>query len=305
MVGFECVSKMDPVNEDRRRTIMPLVEAFRNKKLIDRLSREVEARFQLPAGQRKLNKDAVRRLLGLSGFEPARVRDLELFVRPLEGETKEVVVLDNELPIYHTTISDVGLRKTPYVREMISVRNIRKILNDKDVVVSKAGDSLRRIYAQAFVRLDFSYSEEEIKSLIEEGKQGLRRNSVDRVEEPLEVFLELLGYQEVDLGVLEGTIRAYAILRSSHTASPTYRDLLLIDWAVPSLRLIKGEFSIGLDSDHERLLTSLRENRVDAEDGEVFDYLGGLALRVDPAVRRNSIRGMYPVEDRVLEEEIV
>jgi hypothetical protein len=296
---------METVNEDQRRTIMPLVEAVRSKKLIDRLSREIEARFQQTAGQRKLNKDAVRRLLGLSGFESARVRDLELFVRPLEGETKEVVVLDNELPIYHTTIFDVGMRKTPYVREMISIRNIRKILNDKDVVVSKAGDSLRRIYAQAFARLDFSYSDEEIKSLLEEGKQGLRRNSLDRVEEPLEVFLELLGYQEVDLGVLEGTIRAYAILKSSHTASPTYRDLLLIDWTVPSVRLIKGEFSIGRDADLERLLTSLRENRVDAEDEEVFDYLGGLAMRVDPARRKNSIRGIYPVEDRVLEEEVV
>jgi hypothetical protein len=37
-------------------------------------------------------------------------------------------VLDNELPIYHTTVADVTLRKSPYWQQMFSIRNVRKIM---------------------------------------------------------------------------------------------------------------------------------------------------------------------------------
>jgi len=53
-------------------------------------------------------------------------------------------VFDNELPIYHTTVADVALRKSPYWQQMFSIRNIKKIMNRHDVLVSEGKESLHR-----------------------------------------------------------------------------------------------------------------------------------------------------------------
>jgi hypothetical protein len=281
---------------------MTLVESFRRKQQLDRLAREVEARLRLPAGQKSLNKDAMRRLLGYTRFEPARVRDLEIYVRPVEGEINEVVVLDNELPIYRTTVADVGLRKTPLVKEMLSIRNIRKILDDKDVVASKGEESLRRIYAQAFSGLDFSYSDDEIESLVDEGKQALKANSLERVEDILEVFLELLGYRLIELGMLEPHFRTYAVPVTGRAGPPKFRDIIFFDREELELVLVKGGFSPGQEADLERLLASLKGKTMDAEGEEVLNYLGRLARSIDPVERGIAIQGVYPLEEQVLEE---
>jgi hypothetical protein len=281
---------------------MALREQFRTKRQLDMLAREVGGRLDLPAGQRRLNKDAMRRLLAMTAFEPARERDLELYVRPLEGETKEVVVMDNDLPIYHSTVRDVGLRKTPSVKEMISIRNIRKILDDKDVVVSRGMESLRLIYGQAFSTLDFSYTDEEIAAMVQEGSRGLEGNALDRVQENLEVLLEVLGYQELDMGIWEHPVVAYAVPTDSTASAGAYRDLILFDREELTLMLIRGEFSPQIDSDLDRLLDILRRNAIDAEGGEVFGFMGRMARAIVPERRRAVIKPLFPVEDRVLEE---
>jgi hypothetical protein len=86
------------------------------------------------------------------------VRNLDLYVRPLEGETMEVAVLDNELPIYHTTVDDVTLRKSPYWQQIFSIRNVRKIMNDRDVIPSKGKESLKRLHASALALLDLAHT---------------------------------------------------------------------------------------------------------------------------------------------------
>ena len=70
----------------------------------------------------------------------------------------EVLVFDNELPIYHTTVADVALRKSPLWQEMFSIGNIKKIMNDKDVILSKGKDSLKRLHADAMALLDLTYT---------------------------------------------------------------------------------------------------------------------------------------------------
>ena len=63
----------------------------------------------------------------------------------------KVLVFDNELALYHSTVDDVALRKSPEWKEMVSIRNVRRILNDQDVVVSKGKESIRRIYGNALL----------------------------------------------------------------------------------------------------------------------------------------------------------
>jgi hypothetical protein len=284
---------------------MALVESLRIKRQLDALARELEAKLQMPTGQRRLNKESIRRLLGFTPFERARVRDLEIYVRPLADEKKEVVVIDNDLPVYHTTVTDVGMRKTPFVREMLSIRNIRRILNDKDVVVSRGPDSLRMIYEQAFSRLDFSYTDQEIATIVAEGKDGLERNSIAKAEEILQVFLELLGFGRIMLPFVEHPVTAYARPEIEDAELPGYRDLILLDREEVQLVLIRGSFTVESETDLQRLLTALSERKVDAEGGEVFDTLGRMALRIDPARRTEAVRPIYSrVERQVPEGEV-
>ena len=63
----------------------------------------------------------------------------------------KVLVFDNELALYHSTVDDVALRKSPEWKEMVSIRTVRRILNDQDVVVSKGKESIRRIYDNALL----------------------------------------------------------------------------------------------------------------------------------------------------------
>ena len=93
---------------------MSFKENLHAKIKLDRLFQSVVSTTREPPGRRWLNKELTQELLAWTDFEHKRVRDLHLYIRPLEGEIMEVVVLDNELPIYHTTVDDVTLRKSPY-----------------------------------------------------------------------------------------------------------------------------------------------------------------------------------------------
>jgi hypothetical protein len=64
-------------------------------------------------------------------------RDLVLFLETDGPGQTRILVLDNDLSIYNTSVDDVVLRKSPTVKEMVNIRNAIKILNDKDVVTSK------------------------------------------------------------------------------------------------------------------------------------------------------------------------
>jgi hypothetical protein len=80
------------------------------------------------------------------------------------GKTR-ILVLDNDLTIYHTTVEDVVLRKSPTVKEMVSIRNAIKILNDKDVVISKKEASLKTIRDICIDQLDLHYTAADIDGI--------------------------------------------------------------------------------------------------------------------------------------------
>jgi hypothetical protein len=91
-----------------------------------------------PPGRRWLDKVLAQELLDMTDLKHKKVSYLHLYIRPLEGEIMEVVVFDNELPIYHTTVADVALRKSPHWQQIFSIRNIKKIGN-----VQKSSHGLR------------------------------------------------------------------------------------------------------------------------------------------------------------------
>ncbi len=173
---------------------MSFRENLLKKIQIDRLTRIVLQSIGTPESGLKIDKDAMRRLLAMSPYEYRKVRDLDLYIREADGGKNKILVLDNELPIYLTTVDDVAMRKSPYIAEMVKIRNIIKILKDSDVKISIKQDSVKTIQQECIEQLDLSYNEEDIEQIARQGAAALENGYAEGVQESLLLFADLLGY---------------------------------------------------------------------------------------------------------------
>jgi len=162
---------------------------------IDQLAAQVLASMRPEGTESKLDKAAMRQLLSLSPFQPRRERDLDLYVLDTGAPEALILVLDNELPIYRTTVADVAMRKSPDVAEMVKPSNIIKILRDSDVKISRKADSLKRVQTDCIARLDLSFNAADIDDIRRDGIASLESRYADGVNESLALFAELLGYR--------------------------------------------------------------------------------------------------------------
>lgn len=216
---------------------------------------------------RWLDKALTQELLDMTDFEPMKARNLHLYTRPLEGEIMEVLVLDNELPIYHTAVTDVALRKSPHWRQVFSIRNIKKIMNDQDVIASTGKESLKRLHAAA------------LALLLRESRQGLEQKSIARVQESLDLFFKLLDFQPLSLEVIYPGFHSFARPKVNGGVVPACEHLILFDEKNLALSLKKGAFSPQNDADLAWVLQYARgEGRPDLQGAEVFEFLAELAL---------------------------
>ena len=72
-----------------------------------------------PAGsERKVDKDAVRGLMEITGYRQHRVRQMDFYLREPATDPPNILVLDNDLTIYRTSMEDVALRKNPFIKEL-------------------------------------------------------------------------------------------------------------------------------------------------------------------------------------------
>lgn len=174
---------------------MSLKENWLQKMAIDRLSKKAILSIGSSDGGSKLDKDAVRELLNLAGYTHHKERDLELYLPRPEAASRDILVLDNALGFYRTDIADIALRKSPTVKEMVSIRNAIKILNDKDVLISKKADSIGRIQQEAIQRLDLQITEAGLDEMIADARESLLNKYGEGVEEFLLIVADMLGFQ--------------------------------------------------------------------------------------------------------------
>jgi hypothetical protein len=259
---------------------MSFKEDLKAKIRIDRLLQNLVSTIREPPGKRWLDKALAQELLDMTDFEHKKTRDLHLYVRPLEGEIMEVLVFDYELPIYHSTVADVALRKSPYWQEIVSLRNIRKIMNDKDVMMSKGKESLRKLHANALALLDLAYTRDDLALLLEDARQGLDQKSIAQVGESLDLFFELLDFQPVSLGGQEQDLQVFAGPKPNGGAVPTFENLIFFDEETLSLGLKKGAFSPQSDLDLAWVMQYARGGETaDLKGIDVFKFLVELALK--------------------------
>ena len=173
---------------------MSFKEQLRKKIEINALAARIKASMGPPDSGRRVDKDLMRQLLAEGGYEKIVERDMELYRLSPSGNKPRLLVLDNDLPIYSTNVEDVVLRKSPVVKEMLNIRNIRKILNDGDVVISKKDASLNTLREELIDGLDLQFTDEDIDDLVYDGRSALENRYADGVQETLRFMADLLGY---------------------------------------------------------------------------------------------------------------
>jgi hypothetical protein len=175
---------------------MSFKEELRKKIELDRLARKVTRSLGPSADEvRRVDKDAMRRLLEGAGYRRMDERDLELYAAPESPGGGEILVLDNGLAVYRTDVEDVAMRKSPTVKEMLSPRNVIRILKDDDVVTTRREASVARVHEEALERLNLSYTDADLDEIRLEGTASLDSTYPEGVVEAVALFAEILGWQ--------------------------------------------------------------------------------------------------------------
>ncbi len=232
-----------------------------------------------------MDKGLAGELLNMAGFKKKKVRDLGLYVLPQEDEIMEIAVLGNDLTIYRTTLDDIAMRKSPYWQEVFSIRNIKKILNDKDVIISRSRESLERLYADALALLNITYTKDDILLLLEDARSGLEQKSTAQIQESLDLFVALLDYKPVSFGGLTQDLHLYAGIKFNGGTVPTYKPTILFDEKKLYLGMKKDAYRSRSEGDLAWFIKhTMKKEEADLKGEDVFKYLFELVLEKMPAI---------------------
>ena len=247
---------------------------------IDRLATRVLTTLGPSGSGKKADLDAMRRLLGMGPYEHRKERDMDLYFLLDDPEKKTILVLDNELPFYHTTVDDVAMRKSPTVKEMISIRNAIKILNDQDVVTSKRETSVGIVRKICIRQLDLSFEEKDIDAIAADGMAALDAGDAAAVVQALTLFEELMGYVTPGRGFQVKGFRITGRITEEENAVLRFGPIIIFDET--GGKLMQSEESIrSADKDKSERLekTATGDRKADREGGAVFAYLKEKTLR--------------------------
>jgi hypothetical protein len=258
--------------------------AFRENLLqkikIDELAAKVLASIGPDGGESKLDKKSMRDLLALSPYTAHRERDLDLYVNAANGGGEKVLVLDNELRIYRTSVQDVAMRKSPDVREMVSIRNVIKIIRDSDVKISRKVDSLRTVQAESIARLDLGFGAEDINDLRRDGIASLESKYAQGIDEALALFAELLGYRVPPKPFLLPQCTIYASLYRNEKGETVVGPAVAFDRRNHRLKLTEEQFGAFDKERVERFHAfAAGHGLAPTEGAAVFERLQAMVLR--------------------------
>ncbi len=258
---------------------MSFKENLLTKIKIDRLAAKVMASFGPAESGSKVDKDAMRSLLDMSPYQHQKARDLDLYVEPLDGEQKQILVLDNELPIYRTTIEDVTIRKSPLIKEMVKIRNIIKILKDTDVKLSRKEESVKAVQKECIDQLDLSFNASDIDEIARDGQAALERDYPDGIIESLELFAELLDYRPPTKAFQLSRHIIYGALTPKAGDEVLFGPMVIYSQIHGRLRLIDEQIS-SFDKAKIELIQQIAAGKEKAavEGADVFEYLKKAAL---------------------------
>jgi hypothetical protein len=250
---------------------------------IDQLARRVLRTIGTAESGLKIDKDAMRNLLEMGPYQHRQERDLDLYIEQSADGQDIILVLDNELPIYQTTVEDVVIRKSPYTKEMLNIRNIIKILKDSDVKLSRKEASVKRVQKKSIDLLDLIYQESDIASLAEEGALSLENGYTEGILENLALFSELLDYKSPPQAFRIPHYEIFGAVNKKAGGEIVFGPAVALSRVDNSLRMIKNPIS-SLDKPNIELFQQLIQGKkpADAEGADVFRYLKEEVLNPEP-----------------------
>ena len=252
---------------------MPFKENLLKKIQINQLSRKVLQSIGPPESGLKIDKDAMRNLLEMSPYQYRKERDLDLYIEQTGDGQNIILVLDNELPIYKTTVEDVVMRKSPYTKEMLNIRNIIKILKDSDVKLSRKEASVKIVQKKCIDSLDLTYQESDIATMAKEGSDFLENGDADGVMESLALFSELLGYQSPPEAFRVPHHEIFGAVSEKPGGEILYGPVVAFNREDNSLRMIEDQVS-NMDKTKIDFFQKVAKGKekAAAEGSEVFRY---------------------------------
>ncbi len=253
---------------------MSFKENLLKKIKTDKITKIVLNSIGPPDSGRMLDKQTMRSLLEMGSYQFIQERDLDLYILQENADLKRILVLDNGLAIYNTTVEDVVLRKSPTVKEMLNIRNVIKILNDKDVLVSKREESVKTIQKECIDMLDLSYNESDIEKIEKDGAAALEIGDADGVMEALTLFAELLEYSPPPKAMKSGDHHVIGALTKGKNNEDLFGPIVMYSLTYNLLKLIEEQIS-SLDKGKIELMhqIAIGKEKASKEGHFVFTYL--------------------------------
>jgi hypothetical protein len=260
---------------------MSFKENLLKKIRIDKLVDQIISTIGPIDSEKKVDKQAMRTLIEMAPYEMRKERDLELYIKKNGPEEKKrILVLDNDLSIYHTNMEDVALRKSPTVKEMVSIKNIIKILNDSDVVKSKKEESVNIIQQECIQQLNLDYTESDIDQIKYDGKAALDWNDKDGVVESLELFAELLDLAPPPKVFRLDNFKMFGKIYEGEKGEIFYGPIILYSLTKNELKLVEKKIGsydkAGIEMLHQIAKGNEKANK---DKFEVFEYLNTAVLQ--------------------------
>ena len=262
--------------------IMTFKENLFKKIKIDQDANHVIASIGPIDSGRKIDKKIMRELLETANYHYQKKRDLDLFIKDIDAEKTRIVVLDNDLAIYDTSVYDVAMRKSPTVKEMMNPFNVVKILKDSDVVMSNKEDSVKTIQQECIAGLDLSYTETDIDDIINDGLSSLDKAYIDGVNECLDLFAEILNYGSAPKAFAVRHHKIVGKLIRKETGEEFFGPMVLFSLIHNTIKLVDQQISI-----HDREKIEYVQNvasgkeKASVEGSDVFQYLKSEALKLN------------------------
>jgi hypothetical protein len=264
---------------------MSFKENLLKKIKIDKLATKVLSSVGSVESGKKIDKQSMRTLLQMGPYSRQQERDLELYILEKDGsEKQQILVLDNALPIYHTYVDDVVLRKSPTVKEMISIRNAIKILNDKDVLVSRKPASIKTIQTQIIDLLDLSYAPSDIEGIAKDGVLSLEHEDSEGVIQTMTLFAELLGYSSSPKAFQIANYELMGPISKKSGGETVFGPVVIYGIIQNELKLFDESIS-NLAKERIEMLhkVAVGKENPSMEGGDVFTHLTKLVLQGDKA----------------------
>ncbi|MBU2489756.1 MAG: hypothetical protein KKA60_10235 [Proteobacteria bacterium] len=251
---------------------MGFVDQLMEKIQVDQWAARVAATLGPPASGAKLDRDAARSLLSRASFSRHDERGMELYVRD-SGEGQDVLVLDNELPLYRgTDVADVVVRKNPYIREMFKPKNFVRILWDKDARITRRQETGQALHSLALAGLDLSFGPEDVERIRLETAASLSAARPGEVSQGLALFAELLGWAAPPVALPDPEVEARGVFAKDPEGRILGGPLVLYHKGKNRLAWFSGPAPLSSREDRARLAAR-------AKGGEPVDQQGEKALQ--------------------------